>query len=399
MSQKKEPNYSDPTMTLPVPPPNPCEIHPVPEVESEIACQRCAALLDWNKTYGNIVDDLLLRSNVHKCSKGNRKDGTKKKKEYAACMDNKWGKCKARFPRLTALKSVIDDTGAIIMKKLEPWINTFTPLVTYLLRCNTDMTSLSSGTAIKGVIMYVSDYVVKPTLKTHVIFDSIRTVFQKNGEMMGGNLTTKEKARRFMTKVANLLSARAEMGAPMIAMYLLGDPDHYTSHTFVPFYWQSYVHEAQRLFKLEDGDLKVPQKVTVIKKKGKILGLSRVHDYVHRPAELMDINLYNWIKCYKREKLPKKEKHSKVPSTEEDGASEFEDSSHDISLLSLVQPLDIDSEHDDNEVFTLPHRFLPESAGMTGFRRIPAELYLAEGPAKFAIPGTTNSGGIEPFRN
>ena len=51
------------------------------------------------------------------------------------------------------------------------------------------------------------------------------------------------------------------------------------------------------------------------------------------------------------------------------------------------------------EVFTLPHRFLPESAGMTGFRRIPAELYLAEGPAKFAIPGTTYSGGIEPFRN
>ena len=52
-----------------------------------------------------------------------------------------------------------------------------------------------------------------------------------------------------------------------------------------------------------------------------------------------------------------------------------------------------------DEVFTLPHRFLPESAGMTGFRRIPEELYLAEGPAKFAIPGTTYSGGIEPFRN
>ena len=31
--------------------------------------------------------------------------------------------------------------------------------------------------------------------------------------------------------------------------------------------------------------------------------------------------------------------------------------------------------------------------------RIPAELYLAEGPAKFVIPGTTYSGGIEPFRN
>ena len=38
-------------------------------------------------------------------------------------------------------------------------------------------------------------------------------------------------------------------------------------------------------------------------------------------------------------------------------------------------------------------------AGIRWNDRIPAELYLAEGPAKFAIPGTTNSGGIEPFRN
>ena len=344
---KKDPNYRDPTTTLPVPPPDPCKIHPEPEAVSEIACRSCAALLQWNKNYGDVIDDILLRSNVHKCSKGKRKDGTNKKIEYAACMDNKWGKCKAQFPRLTTLESVIDETGAIIMKKLEPWINTFTPLVTYILRCNTDVTSLSSGTAIKGVIMYVSDYVVKPTLKTHVIFDSIQTVFQKNSEMMGGSLSTKEKAQRFMTKVANLLSAKAEMGGPMIAMYLLGNPDHYTGHTFVPFYWQMYVQEAQRPF--EDGDLKVPQKVTIIKKKGKILGLSRVHDYVHRPVELADINLYDWVIYYKREKLPKKEKDTQatdLPGDEDDGAISANGSS-DISL-SHIQNLDIVSERDDS---------------------------------------------------
>jgi len=46
-------------------------------------------------------------------------------------MDNKWGKCRARFPRVTALKTYIDETGAITMKKIEAWVNTFTPLVTY----------------------------------------------------------------------------------------------------------------------------------------------------------------------------------------------------------------------------------------------------------------------------
>ena len=130
------------------------------------------------------------------------------------------------------------------MKKNESWINTFTPLLTFILRCNTDVMSLASGTAIKSIIMYISDYITKSTLKTHVIFDSIRTVFQRNGEMIGGNLPAKEKARCFMTKVANLLSAKAKMGSPMIAMYLLGNPDHYTSHTFVLFYWHPYVTEA-----------------------------------------------------------------------------------------------------------------------------------------------------------
>ena len=114
---------------------------------------------------------------------------------------------------------------------------------------------------------------------------------------MSGSLPTKEKARRFMTKVANLLSAKAEMGAPMIAMYLLGNPDHYTGHTFIPFYWRSFVQEAGRPF--DCGDYHEPQKITVIKKGGKIIGLSRVHDYIHRPEELANVNLYDWIQCYK----------------------------------------------------------------------------------------------------
>lgn len=141
--------------------------------------------------------------------------------------------------------------------------------------------------------MYVSDYIVKSTLKTHVIFNSIRSVFQKNGEMIGGSLLMKEKACRFMTKVANLLSAKAEMGAPMISMYLLGNPDHYTDHTFIPFYWQPYIQEAQRTF--GDGNSSGPQKVAIIMKRGRIMGLSLVHNYIHRPQEAYNVCLYDWI--------------------------------------------------------------------------------------------------------
>ena len=156
--------------------------------------------------------------------------------------------------------------------------------------------------------MYVSGYITKTTLKTHVIFDSIRTVFQKNGEMIGGTLPQKEKARRFMTKIANLLSAKAEMGAPMISMYLLGNPDHYTGHQFITFFWQQFVNEARRDF-IDTGsnsESAAPQRVAIIKKKGRIVGLSPVHDYVYQPQELAEVNLYNWIRCYKRERVHNK---------------------------------------------------------------------------------------------
>ncbi|PBK84602.1 hypothetical protein ARMGADRAFT_863891, partial [Armillaria gallica] len=96
------------------------------------------------------------------------------------CKDNKWGRCKGRFPRsLFEVTTVDQETGHIDMKKREPWINTFTPLLTYLFRCNMDMTSLHSGTAIKAVLIYVSDYITKPALKMHVFFDMIKSVFQK----------------------------------------------------------------------------------------------------------------------------------------------------------------------------------------------------------------------------
>ena len=78
-----------------------------------------------------------------------------------------------------------------------------------------------------------------------------------------------EKAHCIMTKIVNLLSAKIEMGSPMICMYLLGNPDHYTSHTFVPFYWQPFVTQVRQDF---DTDEKEIQKITLIKRKEKLLG-------------------------------------------------------------------------------------------------------------------------------
>ncbi|KAF8232822.1 hypothetical protein L208DRAFT_1175211, partial [Tricholoma matsutake] len=108
-----------------------------------------------------------------------------------------------------------------------------------------------------------------------------------------------------MAKVVNLLSAKMEMGAIMISMYLLGNPDHYTSHKFVSFYWQTYVSEAHKVWHPEEAT-SFSIKVALVKLKGKIIGLSPVFDYIYWAPELEHMSLYDWIRRCKRVKMTKK---------------------------------------------------------------------------------------------
>ena len=336
--KSKDTSYTDPTQMLPKAP---------PQGNLEDSC--------WNKHFNEDVDALILKSNVHNCEKYTTKSGRKRKdKDSYGCRNNKWGKCKARFPRPLFKETTVDsETGAINMKKSEPWINTITEVVTYLFRCNTDITCLLSGTAIKAVVMYVSDYITKTSLKTHTIFDSIRSVFHKNSEMIGGTLPMKEKARMIMTKIVNMISAKMEMGAPMISMYLLGNPDHYTDHKFVPFFWRLYITEAEREFR-DDLD---PMKVTLVKQKGHILGISPVFDYIYRPVELQDMSLYEWVRRCSRVKLVKA-KESKQ-SKNEDNNPDMSFNSADASFDSVPDSL-CDGPDSCNKRSTTVYSFLSD---------------------------------------
>ena len=96
--------------------------------------------------------------------------------------------------------------------------------------------------------------------------------------------------------MVNALTAKLEIGSPMASMYLLGNPDHYTSHTFIKFYWRSFVYEAHSVFltpleEIED----FPEKVMLNKSKGKFVALSKVHDYIYRPSAFGNVNLHGWI--------------------------------------------------------------------------------------------------------
>ncbi|THU78492.1 hypothetical protein K435DRAFT_699919, partial [Dendrothele bispora CBS 962.96] len=50
----------------------------------------------------------------------------------------------------------------------------------------------------------------------------------------------------------------------------------------------------------------------LIKKNGRIYGLSRVYDYIYRPSELENMALYDWIRRCERVKIPKNDKRYKL---------------------------------------------------------------------------------------
>jgi hypothetical protein len=296
-------HYIDPTETLPEAPANVCD------ATSEECFIECKCIDSWWNQFKYTVDDLIFRSNVHRCSKNNFNVGKDPKKSQPSCI-NKHGNCKARFPRDTFDRTEVDPkTGALNIKKGEAWINTLTPALTYIFRCNTDVTSLLSGTAVKAVVAYITDYVTKPGLKTYSIFEAIRGVFNRNSELLGGTAERKNSARSLITKIINSLTAKMEIGSPMSSLYLLGNPDHYTSHKFVNVYWKSYVREAMDAWKEPnpdamdiDGD---KNKVVIHKIGNRYVGVSTVYDYIFRPTVYEDSTLFQWLQIARRVPRPK----------------------------------------------------------------------------------------------
>ncbi|KZT18400.1 hypothetical protein NEOLEDRAFT_1050564, partial [Neolentinus lepideus HHB14362 ss-1] len=146
----KSSTWVDPITSLPIPP---------PETGGE------DALNDWFKQVCSITDEIIYVSNCHDSAHGK------------GCVRGKPPYCRARYPRTFEPITYVDvETGAIRFKKCEIWINTFTVVVSYILRCNTDVTCLLSGTQVKAVVAYVTDYITKSSLKTYMVFEVVKAV-------------------------------------------------------------------------------------------------------------------------------------------------------------------------------------------------------------------------------
>ncbi|KAJ3557014.1 hypothetical protein NM688_g1702 [Phlebia brevispora] len=240
-------------------------------------------------------------------AKGRPSENEKSKTHEHGCGKRVGKTCRARFPRypLYEYSFVELESGALRLKKGEMWLNTFSVVLTYLMRCNTDVTSLLSGTQVKAVIAYVTDYITKMSLKSYTIFETVLSVMKDSAKINANSATPGEAARRVITKVVNALIAQQELGGPMVCSDLMGFPDHYTNKRFQPMFWMSYVKRvsspwcpsmAASAGNDSDEDLEADEKVMVVRKGSRLMSYSKVDDYSHRPRELSNMNLYDFFK-------------------------------------------------------------------------------------------------------
>ena len=105
----------------------------------------------------------------------------------------------------------------------------------FLMRCNMDIKYIGSGEAAKALVYYISDYITKNTLATHVGLDALSYAIKQNeAKYVGVKRSTpkSERQKSLFTKTVNAIMARQETSHQQIMSYTVGGGDVYASHKF-----------------------------------------------------------------------------------------------------------------------------------------------------------------------
>jgi len=113
-----------------------------------------------------------------------------------------------------------------------------------------DIQFLGSGPSTKAVIYYITDYITKAQLKTHVAYAALAIAIQKLEKINVTDDVPTVRAKKLLQKCAYSMIACQELSGQQVASYLQDLEDHFTSHTFQPIYWTNFEHIVDHVFPL-----------------------------------------------------------------------------------------------------------------------------------------------------
>ena len=122
---------------------------------------------EFAESFHGFVEELAIRCNWHEhkatCWK-HVKPGAKKGDPV----------CRMRINGKTRSFTDLDEeTQSILIKRLHPRINNYNEVVLFLMQCNMDIKYIGSGEAAKALVYYVTDYITKESLATHIGLEAL----------------------------------------------------------------------------------------------------------------------------------------------------------------------------------------------------------------------------------
>jgi len=148
--------------------------------------------------------------------------------------------CRMRIDGKTRSFTELDtETQSILIKRLHPRINNFNDVVIFLLQCNMDIKYIGSGEAAKALIYYVTDYITKENLATHVGLEALAYAIKQNdAKYYQDDCSLKsEKGKSLFIKTVNAMMGRQEMSHQQVLSYFIGSGDHYKANMFRLLKW------------------------------------------------------------------------------------------------------------------------------------------------------------------
>ena len=200
--------------------------------------------LNFKKDIVQLVNSNNIHNHTATCYKYSKKHGN--------------ATCRMRMPRQIESASSIDiESGEIKLKRLHETINNFNEYVISACRSNMDIKYIFSGSDAKALVYYITDYVTKSSLSFHdtfsLVLKAVRS-FEKQSLDSDANSSAEEKSRRLVLRCYNTLASQQELSGAQVASYLMGWPDHYTTHEFANLYLigiENYLQAALTEIQLE----------------------------------------------------------------------------------------------------------------------------------------------------
>lgn len=132
------------------------------------------------------------------------------------------------------------ETGELCFRCLNGLVNNFNRTILEAIRCNMDIKFIGSGSAAKAVTYYITNYITKSQLKTHVAYAALELAVNKLGEYDPHDDEVTLRAKSLLRKCAFTMISHQELSGQQVASYLMDYEDHFTSHSYRNLYWTSF---------------------------------------------------------------------------------------------------------------------------------------------------------------